>query len=193
VFHQEEVECRGSIVKTSGVTISDRKVKCVQNWALPRSVKQVKIFIGFANFYPRFINHFLKVRKPIIDRLQGNPKDYHRGRVKEEAFEELKMRFTTTPIVLHFYPGRKTVVETDSSDFALGCVLSQYQGRRLHPVAFHSQKLNSAKTNDKMHDKELLAIMEVFRECRRYITGVEEAVTVYTHHQNPPFFLTKKI
>jgi len=61
VFHQEEVEFLGYIVKTSGVTMSDRKVKSVQNWAHPRSVKEVQIFTGFANSYPRFIKDFSKV------------------------------------------------------------------------------------------------------------------------------------
>ena len=56
------------------------------------------------------------------------------------------------------------VIETDAGDFALRCVLSQYQGRLLHPVAFHSQKLNSAERNYEIDDKELLAIMEAFKE-----------------------------
>jgi len=77
VFHQEEVEFLGYIVKTSGVTMSDRKVKSVQNWAQPRSVKEVQIFIGFANFYRRFIKDVSKVCKPITETLKGNPKDFH--------------------------------------------------------------------------------------------------------------------
>ena len=112
-------------MKTSAVTMSARKVKSVQNWAHPRSVKEVQMFIRFANFYRRFIKDFSKVCKPITEMLKGSPKDFHWGREQEEAFEELK-RFTTAPILSPFYPGRKTVVETDASDFALGCVLSQY-------------------------------------------------------------------
>jgi len=77
VFHQDEVEFLGYIVRTSGVTMSDRKVKSVQDWAHPRSVKKVQIFIGFANFYRRFIKDFSKVCKPITETLEGNPKDLH--------------------------------------------------------------------------------------------------------------------
>jgi len=124
VFHQEEVELLRYIIKTGGVTMSDRKVKSVQNWAHPRSVKQVKIFIGFANFYRRFIKDISMVCKPITEMLMGNPKDFHWGREQEEHFEELKQRFTRAPILSHFDPGRNTVVETDTSDLALGCVLS---------------------------------------------------------------------
>jgi len=85
------------------------------------------------------------------------------------------------------------VVETDPSDFGLGCVLSQYQGRRLHPVAFHSRKLNSTEINYEIHDKELLAIMESFKEWKRYLWGEEEPVMVYTNHQNLQSFLTTKV
>jgi len=99
----------------------------------------------------------------------------------------------TAPNLSHFYPGRKTVVKTDASDFALGCVLSQYQGRRLHSVAAHSPQLNSVERNYDIHDKELLEIMEAFKESKRYLWGEEEAVMVYTDHQNLQSFLTKKV
>jgi len=167
VFHHDEVEFLGYIVKTSRVTMSDRKVKGVHNWAHPRSVKEVQIFIGFANFYRQFIKDFTKVCKPITETLKGNPKDFHWGREQEEAFAKLKKRFTTAPILSHFYTGRKTVVETDGSDFALGSVLSQYQGKRLHPVAFRSRKLNSAERNYEIHDNELLSIMAAFKEWKK--------------------------
>jgi len=139
VSHQEEVKFLGYIVKTSGVTMSDRKVKSVQDWAHPRSVKEVQIFIGFANSYRRFIKDFSKVCKPITEMLKGNPKDFHWGREQEEEFEQLKKRFTTAAISLHVYPGRRMVGMTDASDVALGWVLSQYQGKWLQPVAFHSR------------------------------------------------------
>jgi len=193
VFHQDEVEFFGYIVETREVTMSDRKVKSVQNWAHPRSVKEVEIFIGFANFYRRFIKDFSKVCKPITGTLKGNPQDFHWGREQEEVFEELKMMFTMAPILSHVYPGRKRVVETDASDLALGCVVSQYQGRRLHPVAFHSRKLNSAESNYEIHDKELLAIMERFKEWKKYLWGEEEPVMVYTDHPNLQSFLTKNV
>jgi len=145
VFHQEEVKFLAYIVKTSGVSMSDRKVKGLENWAHPRSIKEVQIIIGFANLYPQFRKDFSKVCKPITETLKGNPQNFHWGREQVEAFEQLNRRFTMAPIVFYFYPGRKTVVETDASDFVLEGVLSQYRGRRLHVVAFHSQKLNSAE------------------------------------------------
>jgi len=193
VFHPDGVEFLGYIVKTSRVTMSDRNMKSVQNWAHTRSVKELQICIGFANFYRRVIKDFSKVCKPITETLKGNPKDFHWGREQQEALEDLKKRFTTAPILSHFYPGRRTVGETDASNFAVGCLLSQYQGRRLHPVAFHSQKLNSAERNYEIHDQEFLAIMEAFKEWKRYLWGEEEPVREYTDHQNLQSFLTKNV
>jgi len=167
VFHQEQVEFVGYIVKTSGVTMDDRKVKSIQNWAHPRCAKEVQILIEFPNFYRRFIKDFSRVCKPITETLKGKPKEFHRGREQEEACQELKRWFITAPILSHFYLGRKTGVETDASDFALRCVLSQYQGRQHHLVAFYSWKPNSVERNYEIQDTELLAIMELFSECRR--------------------------
>jgi len=143
VFHVPSVEFLGYIVTVDGVTMSERKVESIKKWRSPRSVKEVPFFIGFASFYRRFIKDFSKICKPITETVKGNPRDFSCGKEQEEAFEELKHTFTTAPILAHCYPERDTVVETDASDFALGCVLSQFWDRRLQPVAFHSRKIKS--------------------------------------------------
>ena len=195
VFHVDTVEFLGYIVGKDRVTISKNKIESIMSWKTPRSVKDVQIFIGFANFYRRFIENFSKVCKPITDTLKskGDKKLWSWGPERDKAFEELKQRFTSAPILAHFCPDRKTVIETDTSDFALGCILSQYLGKRLHPVAFHSQKLNDAEGNYEIHDKELLAILEAFREWKHYLLGADELVTVYSDHQNLQYFLTTKV
>ena len=84
-------------------------------------------------------------------------------------------------------------METDASDFALGCVLSQFKNKRLHAVAFHSRKLSDAERNYEIHDKELLAILEAFKEWPHYLVGTKDPITVYTDHQNLQNFLTTKV
>jgi len=83
----------------------------------------------------------------------------------------LKRRFTTAPILRHFDPALPTVMETDASDFAIGAVLSQQVEGRLHPVAFHSRKMDKAKINYEIHDKEMLTVVSTFKEWRRYLEG----------------------
>jgi len=63
----------------------------------------------------------------------------------------------------------------------------------LDPVSFHSRKLNHAERKYEIHDKELLAILEGFRECKHYLLGADDAVKVYTDHQNLQYFLMTKV
>jgi len=98
------------------------------------------------------------------------------------------------PIAEHFYHNNmETVVGRDASDFALGCVLSQFKDKRLHLVAFHSRELNPAKRNYEIYDKESLAILETFKKWNHYLVGADKPRTVYTDHRNSQNFLTTKV
>jgi hypothetical protein len=112
----------------------------------------------------------------------------------ELAFNELKRRFTTTPIIRQFDPKKVCMVETDTSDFALGAVLSQKgDDRRLYPVAFHSRKFTLVEINYEIHNKELLAIVDCFKVWRRYLEGAMHTIQVYSDHQNYEYFTTTKV
>ena len=126
VFHVDTVEFLEYIVRKDGVTMSKKKVESILSWKAPQSVKDVQIFIGFENFCRRFIENYSKVCKPITDtlRTKGDKQLWFWGPEEDKAFEELKQRFTLAPILAHLYPDRKTVIETDTSGFTLGCILS---------------------------------------------------------------------
>ena len=193
VFHVESGKFLGDMVGIDGVRISERKGESVMNWRAPQSVKKVQIFIGFANFYRQFIKDFSKICTPITKTLKGDKAKFHWGTKQDEVFTELKRRFFTATILEHFYPERGTVVQTDGSNFALGCVLSQCNDKSLHPLAFHSRKLNSTERNYEIPNKEVLAILPAFNECNHYLLEADKPVTVYTDHQNLQRFLTTKV
>jgi len=90
VFHVESLEFLEYIVGIDGVTMSERKVGSVMNWRAPRSVKEVQIFIDFANFYRWFIKDFSKICTPITEILQGDKAKFQWGPKQDEAFTELK-------------------------------------------------------------------------------------------------------
>ena len=121
--------------------------------------------------------------------LKGDPHDFNWGQEQTAAFAYLKKLFTTAPILCHFILDKQMVVETDASDYALGCVLSQIIDKKLHPVAFHSRKFNSAEINYEIHDKELLAIVTAFKEWRHYLEGGQHQAIVYTNHKNLEYFM----
>ena len=85
-------------------------------------------------------------------------------------------------------------METDASEFALGAILSQVgDGEKLHPVAFHSQKFSAAEINYKIHDKELLAIVNSFQEWHHLLEGATYQVTIYTDHKNLEYFMSTRV
>ena len=122
VFHVKKVDCLGYVVATDGVTMNEKKGESVKAWRAPASVKDVQIFIGFAHFYRRFIKNFSAICASITNLLKGDRKICFWGKEQREAFDDLKRRFISAPILRHFYPELDTVMETDASDYALGCI-----------------------------------------------------------------------
>ena len=113
------------------------------------------------------------------------------------AFDQLKSRFTSAPILKHFTPGLETIVETDASDYVVAGVLFQYHNhpdgkRLLHSVVFYSRHMTPAECNYEIHDKELLAIVVAFEEWRRYLISTPEPIRVITDHKNLEYFTTTK-
>jgi hypothetical protein len=190
-----EVEFLGYIISRDGIKMSQEKVKvAVLNWKYSISLNEVQSYLGFANFYRRFICDYSQVVCPLTELTKGDAKVWKWTDEGARAFDELKLRFTTAPIVTHFDPKRPVIIETDTSDFALGAVLSQSDDEnRLHPVAFHSRKFQPAEINYEIHGKKLLAIVDAFKHWRRYCKGAIHQVQVFSDHQNLEYFTTTKV
>ena len=107
-------------------------------------------------------------------------------------FEELKQRFTSAPILRHYDPELPCIIEYDASDFAIGTVLSPEFEGRLHPVAFHSHKIDKHEINYEIPDKEFLAITAAFKKCCRYLEGARHKSSVYTDHRGLEWFTQNK-
>jgi len=174
--------------------MSQEKVKAVLEWKTPRNLTEVQSFLGFANFYRRFIQDYSRVARPLTELTKKEQrKEWSWSLEAEAAFQELKKRFTTAPILAHFDAAKPVIIESDASDFAIGAVLSQQDNEKhLHPVAFHSRKFQPAKINYEIHDKELLAVVDAFKHWRRYCEGATHQVQVYSDHQNLEYFTTTK-
>jgi RNase H-like domain found in reverse transcriptase/Reverse transcriptase (RNA-dependent DNA polymerase)/Integrase zinc binding domain/Chromo (CHRromatin Organisation MOdifier) domain len=192
-FHQQEVEYLGFILTTEGIRMDPKKVEAVTTWPEPTNVTEIQEFMGFANFYRRFIKGYSGITTPLTD-LTKKEKAWAWTENEQFAFDELKRRFTTAPILALFNPETEIVVETDASDYAIGACLSQKDtDGRLHPVAFYSRKMSPAEKNYDIHDKELLAIVMAFQEWRVYLEGPKYEVKVFTDHKNLTWFTTTKV
>jgi len=163
VFHVKMLHFLGYVVSTDRMTMNEKKVESVETWRAAGLVEDISIFIGFANFYRRFINNFTGICVLITNLLKGDLKKVFWGKEQQEAFD-LKRHFISASILCHFYPEPDTVMEIDATDYALGCILSQFHGKRVLPMGFHSQKVSPAEHNYDIHDKELFAILVFFMQ-----------------------------
>jgi hypothetical protein len=194
VWRSTEVEFLGYIISWDGITMSQKKVEVVLNWKYPSSLNEVQSFLGFAHFYWHFIRDYSRVARPLKELTKRDAKVWKLTDEGAHAFDELKLRFTTAPILAHFEPKQLVIIETDTSDFSLGAVLSQRDDKnRVHPVATHSRKFQPTEINYEIHDKELLAIVDAFKHWRRYCEGVTHQVQVFPDHQNLEYFTTTKV
>jgi hypothetical protein len=191
-FHKTEVLYLGLVITTDGIRMDPKKVEAVLGWETPRSVRDVRAFIGFANFYRRFIHGFSDLVSPLIALTRKDVK-FSFSPACQEAFDMLKTRFTTAPVLRHFDPELPCVVEADSSDYVTGGILSQRDSENvLRPVAFFSKRLSPAECNYEIYDKELLAIIRCFEEWRSELEGAAFPINVLSDHRNLQYFTTTK-
>jgi hypothetical protein len=183
----------GYIINANGVEMSTRIVEAIWLWETPRNLKDVQRFLGFVNFYRRFIKNFSGVAQPITDLTRNKGLDFHWGPLQVVAFQQLKDVFTSTPILKHCDPALEVIIETNASNFTIGCILSQKHTGWLHLVAFHSRKIEPVEKNYNIHNKELLAVVEAFKHWRPYCHGACFLILVFMDHQNLRYFTTSKV
>ena len=135
------------------------KVKGVLEWLTPKCVKDVQKFLRLAKYYRQFIKGFAMVARPLHDTVKKDKKWEWTER-QEEAFRELKKRFTEKPVLAAPDLDKKMRMKVDASDYAMGGVLSmECRDRLWRPVAFLSKSLNETERSYEIHDKEMLAII----------------------------------
>ncbi len=148
-FHQSSIQFLGYHIDSGGIQMDEGKVEAIKTWPKPSTIKELQRFMGFSNFYHRFILNYSTLTSPLTNLLRNKPKSLSWSPAAEEAFEKLKEAFTRAPILLHPDPERPFIVEVDASTTGVGAILSQQQGNpaKLHPCAFFSHKLSPAERN----------------------------------------------
>ncbi len=121
-FHQTSTSFLGYIISQEGVAMDESKVRAIQEWPRSRTVKKLQRFLGFANFYRRLIRNFSAVAAPLITLTKRSTYRLSWSPEALLAFQELKTRFTSTPILHHPDPSISVIVEVDASSTGIGAV-----------------------------------------------------------------------
>ncbi|KAI4888300.1 hypothetical protein NFI96_011993 [Prochilodus magdalenae] len=143
--------------------MDDRKVEAVVNWPRPHAIRELQRFLGFANFYRRFIRNYSAVAAPLTSLLKGNAKSLKWTPKQRARSLTLKQRFTTAPLLKHPDPSKPFVVE-----------------------------LSPSERNYGIGDKELLAVKLAFEEWRHWLEGAQHPFLVLTDHKNLEYLRSAK-
>ena len=191
-FNKAKVEYLGLVIEEGKISMDPGKLKGIQDWPVPTTVKQVRGFLGFGNFYRRFIWRFSDLAKPLNDLLKKDKK-FEWTNDCQTAFDNLKKRFTEEPVLMMPDQTRPFQIETDASKYATGAILTQLDanGDR-HPISFISKTLSPAERNYEIYDRELLAIIRALEEWRHYIQGSAHTTVILSDHKNLTYYREAK-
>jgi hypothetical protein len=157
IFGAREVDYLGHMISYEGVRVDNRKIDAMQSWPQPKTITELRGFLGLTGYYRKFVRNYGPFTAPLTELLKKenfgwNPK-------AEAAFEELKRAMVTTPVLALPDFSEIFIMKTDASDYGLGAILSQ-RGR---PIAYLSKALRPSKKAWSIYSKEMLAIMEAVK------------------------------
>ncbi|GAA5895480.1 hypothetical protein JCM6882_006265 [Rhodosporidiobolus microsporus] len=163
-FHSSSVEYLGYIVNREGIMMDPSKIASIRSWPTPEKLQHVQSFLGFTNFYRRFIKDYSKLTAPLT------------------RFTKKGVKFEWDNLAIAAFSSLKDAFE----------VLSQRHDGRLHPVAFHSRRLDPAKLNYEIFDKELLSIIEACKFWRPYLENTASPFKIWSDHFNLTYFFSSR-
>jgi hypothetical protein len=214
-FGVSEVGFLGFVISSEGDGMESNRISTIEDWPTPKSVRDVQVLLGFANFYRRFIRKYANVILPLTELLKsrapGGKKSsrfsekattrsqpitqkWEWAREAELAIRKLKRAFPEALSLQHFNPVKPIILQTDASGFAIAGILNQYDGfGTLRPVDFYSGKCSSVEQNYDTSDRELLVILETMKQWRHNFEGANHKVLIQCDHKNLEYFQTSKV
>ncbi|GKC51677.1 reverse transcriptase domain-containing protein [Tanacetum coccineum] len=179
----------GHKISKSGIEVDKAKVYVIAKLPHPTSVKGIRIFLGHAGFYRRFIQDFSKIARPMTHLLEKDtPFIFSKECI--EVFEILKKKLTEAPILVAPDWNLPFEIMYDASDFAVGAVLGKRKIKHFQPIHYASKTMTDAQAHYTTTEKELLAVVYAFEKFRSYL--VLSKTIVYTDHSALKYLLAKQ-
>ena len=187
-FATTEVEYLSMIVKPGQLAMDPVKLDGITSWPTPKKVKDVRSFLGFANFYRRFIPDYSNVARPLIDLTKKNL-PWSWSSACQNSFDTLKSLFLSKP-VLHLPDlAAPFAIATDASKYASGAILLQTDSNgEWHLCSYLSQSFSPAERNYDIYNRELLAVIRALKSWWHYLHGSPFPVQIVTDHKNLTYF-----
>ena len=188
-FNQPELEFLGHIVGSEGIKVDPKKTAVVRDWAQPKSIHDVRSFLGLTNYFRRFVQGYAHLVGPMTKLLRKDV-EFEWSDACQKAFDGVKLALTTAPVLVMPDYSKPFELVADACGFGIGAVLLQ-EGR---PIAYLCRQFDPAEKNYSVGEQELLAVVQAMRTWRCYLEGVSaDMLTVVTDY-NPLIYLqTQKV
>ena len=171
IFGVKQLEFLGHKVLKDGIEPLPEKVRAVNSFQTPTTVKSLQRFLGMVNFYRRFLPGIAGVLRPLTDALKGSPRRLKWSTTMEEAFERAKKRLAKATMLAHPVRDAELQLVTDASERAIGTVLQQKVQGQLQPLAFFSRHTSRAESRYSTYDLKLLSIYSAILHFRHMLEG----------------------
>lgn len=167
---RKEVTFLGHVVSEEGVATNSEKIKTVQTWPVPNTIKQVRSFLGLCSYYRRFICKFAEIARPLHQLTEANQK-FHWSDDCQSAFKELKTKLISTPILSYPRDQGLFILDADASNDSMGAVLSQVQDGYEKVICYYSKVFHKAERKYCVTRRELLAVVSSVKQFHHYLYG----------------------
>jgi len=171
-FFKTSVKYLGHVVSENGIETDPEKLEALINWPVPHNIKTLRAFLGFTGYYRRFVKNYSKMVKPLNDLLVGHPtnkeaskkkstkhrKQWQWGELQQKAFETIKEKLSSPPVLAYADYTKPFVLHTDASADGLGAVLYQVQDGKERVIAYASRGLRKSEKNYPAHKLEFLCL-----------------------------------
>jgi RNase H-like domain found in reverse transcriptase/Reverse transcriptase (RNA-dependent DNA polymerase) len=158
-FCKTKIKYLGMIIEQGKIAMDSVKLGGIRDWLTPTTVKEVWSFLGFGNFYRKFISHYLDLAQP-LNHLTEKDKKFEWTTDCQDTFDTMKKQFTEEPVLLMPDQSKPFQIKSDTSKVATRAILTQLDSDRdRHPIAFMSKTFSETERKYKICDRELLGII----------------------------------
>ena len=198
LFEKRSMEFLGVVLGKGTIQMDPTKLKGVADWPTPRTVHDIRAFLGFTGFYRYFVPNYSLIARPLIE-LTRKTTPFHWEEAQIQAFERLKTLMCSKPILRQPNYEQQFFLATDASAYGVGAVLLQ-EGETnpctkkptQHPIAYYSNTFTPTERNYDIYERELLVVIKALQHWRPHLAAMEKPVVVLMDHANLTFWKNPK-